>query len=44
MRWALHREGDVIFDIGYGVNGAKTLNLVEGARDNKQLKICVVLI
>jgi hypothetical protein len=29
MKWALRREGDVILDIGYGVEGAKTLNLVE---------------
>ena len=25
----LRVEGDVIFDVGYGVHGAKTLNLVE---------------
>lgn len=30
-RWALRLEGDIIFDIGYGVHGARTLNLVEGA-------------
>jgi hypothetical protein len=32
-RWALRVEGDVIFDVGYGVHGAKTLNLVEGAKE-----------
>lgn len=30
-RWALRRRGHVVFDVGYGVGGARTLNLVEGA-------------
>ena len=42
MRWALRRDGDVIFDIGYGVEGAKTLNLIEGAKDS-DLKIYAVV-
>lgn len=42
MRWALRRDGDVILDIGYGVEGAKTLNLVEGSRE-VDLKIFVVI-
>ncbi len=32
-RWALRVEGDIIFDVGYGVHGAKTLNLVEGVEE-----------
>lgn len=43
MRWALKRPGDIILDIGYGVEGAKTLNLLEGYQDNKYLKIFVVI-
>lgn len=43
MRWVLKRPGDVILDIGYGVEGAKTLNLVEGAVDNPDLKIYFVI-
>lgn len=43
MRFALYHEGDIILDIGYGVEGAKTLNLIEGARDSKELKIYVVI-
>lgn len=43
MRWALRRQGDVILDIGYGVEGAKTLNLVEGATQDPDLKVFVVV-
>lgn len=43
MRWVLRREGDIIIDIGYGVEGAKTLNIIEGAVDNPHLKICLVV-
>lgn len=42
-RWALMNEGDIIMDIGYGVNGAKTLNLVEGADQSPELKILAVI-
>ncbi|WP_366923418.1 hypothetical protein MFMK1_000299 [Metallumcola ferriviriculae] len=42
MRWALRRETDVILDIGYGVEGARTLNLVEGARE-ESLKLFAVI-
>lgn len=42
-RWALRHEGDIILDIGYGVYGARTLNLVEGANESKELKIMLVL-
>jgi len=42
-RWALMHEGDIILDIGYGVNGARTLNLVEGAQESKELKVIAVV-
>ena len=42
-RWALRHEGDIILDIGYGVYGARTLNLVEGANESKELRIILVL-
>lgn len=42
-RWALMREGDIILDIGYGIQGAKTLNLVEGAYESPDLKILAVI-
>lgn len=42
-RWALLRPGDVILDIGYGVEGSKTLRLLEGASEDTALAIiCVV--
>lgn len=43
MRWALRREGDVILDIGYGVEGARTMNLVEDAAENEDLRIYAVV-
>jgi MinD-like ATPase involved in chromosome partitioning or flagellar assembly len=42
-RWALMNEGDIILDIGYGVQGARTLNLVEGAYESPDLKILAVI-
>lgn len=42
-RWALHRPGDIILDIGYGVEGAKTLHLLEGAEADPDLKVYAVL-
>jgi hypothetical protein len=42
-RWALWREGDIILDVGYGVMGAQTLNLVEGAFESPHLRILAVL-
>lgn len=42
-RWVLRRPGDVILDIGYGVEGSKALNLLEGAAEDPDLTIiCVV--
>lgn len=43
MRWVLRREGNLVLDIGYGVHGAKILNLIEGANESEELKIYVVL-
>ncbi|MFZ7103044.1 MAG: hypothetical protein ACOWWO_10395 [Peptococcaceae bacterium] len=43
MRWALRREGDIVLDIGYGVEGAKTLNLVEEKEKHPELRIYAVL-
>jgi len=43
MRWALHRRGDIIFDVGYGVQGLKIFNLVENAFDSEELKIYAVV-
>ncbi len=42
MRWVLRRPGDIILDIGYGVEGVKVLNLIEGAFE-ADLKIYVVI-
>ena len=42
-RWALWREGDIILDVGYGVFGAKTLNLVEGALESTELRVIAVI-
>ena len=43
MRWVLRRPGDIILDIGYGVEGAKVLNLVEGASEDENLRVYVVI-
>lgn len=42
-RWALRRSGDIILDIGYGVEGAKTLNLLEDSGADLDLKIFAVI-
>ncbi len=42
-RWALRLPGDVILDVGYGVGGARTLNLVEGAGEDPHLKVLAVV-
>jgi len=43
LRWVLKRAGDLILDVGYGVEGAKTLNLIYGADQNPYLKIYAVV-
>lgn len=42
-RWALFRPGDIILDIGYGVDGSRTLNLLEGSAKDPDLKVVAVL-
>lgn len=43
MRWVLKQPGDVILDIGYGVEGAKIFNLLEGYGEDSPLKIIAVI-
>jgi hypothetical protein len=43
IRWVLRRTGDIIFDVGYGVEGAKVLNLVEGLTQAPELKVIAVI-
>lgn len=43
MRWALRRSGDVIFDVGYGIEGAKKLRLIEGTTEQSRIKVYVVV-
>lgn len=43
MRWVLRQPGNIVMDIGYGIKGSKTLNLVEGIWDDPDLRILAVL-
>ncbi len=42
-RWALKRPGDIVLDVGYGVAGSRTLNLLEGAAGDPDLKVVAVI-
>lgn len=42
-RWALRRPGHVVFDVGYGVGGAKALNLVEGVEQERWFNVLAVI-
>ncbi|WP_033377228.1 ATP synthase [Desulfurispora thermophila] len=42
-RWALKRPGDVILDVGYGVSGSRTLNLLEGVQEERDLQVIAVV-
>ena len=42
-RWVLRRKGAIILDIGYGVYGARTLNLVEEGDKDPDLQILAVV-
>jgi len=42
-RWVLRRSGHIIMDIGYGVQGARTLNLVEGAHESTELQVLAII-
>ncbi|ABB15643.1 hypothetical protein [Carboxydothermus hydrogenoformans] len=43
IRWALRYPGDVIFDVGYGVHGSRSLNLIEGIWQEPNLKVYTVI-
>lgn len=43
MRWVIKRPGHIILDIGYGVEGAKKLRLVEDGQPGGELKVYVVI-
>lgn len=43
MRWVLKRPGSIVLDIGYGVQGSKTLNIIEGAWEDPDLIVLLVL-
>jgi len=43
VRWVLRRSGCIIMDVGYGVHGARTLNLVEGAYEDPDLQVFAVV-
>ncbi|MDS1030490.1 hypothetical protein RDV78_08385 [Bacillota bacterium LX-D] len=43
MIWVLKRSGDIVLDLGYGVDGARVLNLLVGFKQNPFLKIIAVL-
>jgi hypothetical protein len=42
-RWALRREGHIIVDVGYGADGARALNLLEGSAVDPDLRVVLVL-
>ncbi len=42
-RWVMWRSGHIIIDVGYGVHGAASLNLVEGALESPELKVWAVI-
>ncbi|MDR1159329.1 MAG: hypothetical protein LBK69_01750, partial [Syntrophomonadaceae bacterium] len=42
-RWILKHEGSLIIDVGYGVHGIRTLNLIEGAYESQELEIIAVI-
>ncbi len=41
--WALKRPGNIVFDVGYGAGGAKTLDLISGIEKEENLKIFAVI-
>ncbi len=43
LRWVLKQKGDIVIDVGYGVEGAKTLNLLFHSEENPYLKIYAVI-
>jgi hypothetical protein len=43
VQFCLRHPGDVILDIGYGASGVQVLNLVEGAAEERDLKVYAVI-
>jgi hypothetical protein len=43
MRWVLWREGDIIIDVGYGVQGTQVLNLVEKYEEDPDIKVLAII-
>ncbi|MDA8097888.1 MAG: hypothetical protein M0028_10095 [Clostridia bacterium] len=41
--WVLQRSGDIVFGVGYGVEGAKALALVEGSEVEADLRVIMVI-
>ncbi len=42
LRWVLLKEKHIVLDIGYGVEGTKVLNLLEGIENTKVKKYVVI--
>jgi hypothetical protein len=42
-RWALRQPGDIIIDVGYGVYGSRSLNLIEDIDKCEELQVVLVL-
>lgn len=43
VKWSLNREGHLVYDVGYGVHGSKTLNLVENIWESPDLRVYMVV-
>lgn len=43
VKWSLRREGHLVYDVGYGVYGSRTLNLVEEIWECPELKVYMVI-
>lgn len=43
VKWSLRKEGHLVYDVGYGVYGSRTLNLVEGVWDCPELRVYMVI-
>ncbi|MDN5344352.1 MAG: hypothetical protein PWQ18_463 [Clostridia bacterium] len=43
VRWALGQVGNVIIDVGYGIAGAGSLHLLEGAETTPELQVLAVI-
>jgi hypothetical protein len=39
----LRRPGDIILDVGYGIGGPRSLNLLDGAQTSQELRVLVVV-